>query len=638
MAETKTRPQTQTGLRAIRAHFETAKRGLEESAEPPIVDPHEKRDGVGPGQWEGFPHDRLPPGCPVHVIGTDVNGTVYVRTARGLLRAVEKWDMPTLADLFAPDLNYLLWAWPGWGKKKVVDEDGNEKQVAFINRVERDKAMMAIINAASKRPLFDPSRQHRGRGGWADKHGQFIWHSGGWMWMSDRGKLTRTRPGEHDGFLYTRQADTIEPWDTPVTQEESPARRILEDLRSWNWERPYLDPVLCLGWLATSLMGGALKTRPVIFTTGGAGVGKTTLRELFRNVLDGAVFAVADTTAAGIYQKLKNDALMVLVDELENKPGSTKAQAVIDLARIAYSGDDMARGGQDHEGVTFKMYASFLFSAINPPPMTEADRSRMAILNLQRLDLDGAIGRKPNISIETDGRMLLRQVMDGWATFQSTGLQYWWDELQRQKLDSRAIDTYGTLLAAAEMLVGPQALEDIGLPVAEPGRLGQMIAEATRSERAERLDNWHKCVNHLLDGVIVSWRDGVQPTIGGTMEALAKAPYLPDALELSAAQQRLALVNLSARKAGDPGQGFCLAVPKDGGQLTRIFDGTDWQKGGWWQALKQAPKHIVIRDAPERRQNNMKINGKTVFTLLIDMKAFEAYVDGLDQPLTEDGP
>src|SRR5690606_32617273 len=126
---------------------------------------------------------------------------------------------------------------------------------------------------------------------------------------------------------------------------------------------PYLDPILCLGWLATSLMGAALKTRPVIFTTGGAGVGKTTLREVFRNVLDGAVFAVADTTAAGIYQHMRNDALMVLVDELENKPGSTKAQAVIDLARIAYSGDDMARGGQDHEGVQFKMYASFMFSA-----------------------------------------------------------------------------------------------------------------------------------------------------------------------------------------------------------------------------------------------------------------------------------
>ena len=628
MSEDKKRrkPQTQTGSRAIRAVFETAKRQLEEETAPFDPDMNAARDGIAPGGWDGFPHNAMPPNCPVHVVGTDVNGTVYVRTARGLLRAVERWDHPTIMEMFAPFPNYVYWAWPGWSSQKVDKESGAVTPPRVV-RVERDKLTTCLINAATRRPLFDPSRQHRGRGGWKDRAGNFLWHSGGWLWMVDGGRLIHARPSEHDGMLYTRQADTIEPWDMAVTVQESPARRILDDIRTWNWERPYLDPLLCLGWLATSLMGAALKTRPVIFTTGGAGVGKTTLREVFRNVLEGAVFAVADTTAAGIYQHMKNDALMVLVDELENKPGSNKAQAVIDLARIAYSGDDMARGGQDHEGVQFKMYASFMFSAINPPMMTDADRSRMAILNLHQLDAKNGIQRRPVLK-DTDGRMILRQVMDGWREFNDRIVPRWWEELARHGFDSRDLDTYVTLLAAAELLVGQDVLEEVGLPIADPGHLGAVIAEATRPARSERLDNWHKCLNHLLDGTIDAWRDGVRPTVGGTMEALGSGRAYPEGLEMGDAQKRLHLVNLSARKPGDPGRGFCLAIPKRGPQLTRLYDGTDWHGGGWFDALKQAPASIVLRGA-ERRQHNMTINGKTEWCLLVDMAAFAEHVEKL---------
>jgi len=611
---------TQTGTRAIRAHFETARRQIE--AEKPVVDPdpHLSRDGIRPGLWEGAPHDRMPPDCPVHVIGRDAQGTVWVLTATGHLRAVEKWDMPMLVDLFAPYVNYLFWAWPAWGKKKYVDEDGQPQEEPRIMRVEKDKVATCLINQAARRPDFDPQTQHRGRGGWQDKAGQFIWHSGSWMWMSNGKTLDRARPAEHDGFLYTRQPSTIEPWDMPVEQEESPALRILEDLRTWKWERPYLDPVLCLGWIATALMGGALKARPIVFTGGGAGVGKSTLHELIRNVLEGAVFAAVDTTAAGIYQRVKHDALPILVDELENKPGSTKAQSVIELARVAYTGGDIARGGADHEGTTFKMHNSFLFSAINPPPMTEADKSRMAILNLARLDASDGVGRKVSVAIETDGRMLLRQIMDGWTDFRGRLLQDWWDTLHQQGLDSRAIDTYGTLLAAAELLVGPAVLEEIGLPVTEQRKLGEIIAAATALERGERLDNWHKCVNRLLDSTIEQWRDGVKPTVGGVVEAVEK-----NELSLPFARERLQLVNLGMRDRGDPGQGYCLAVPNDGPLLQKIFADTEWQRSGWFGALKQAPQDVVLRN--EGNKQKVKINGSTKHCLLIDMAAFAAYVE-----------
>jgi len=167
-----------------------------------------------------------------------------------------------------------------------------------------------------------------------------------------------------------------------VGQEESPAQRILDDLQTWHWARPFLDPVLMLGWIATALMGGALRAQPIIFTTGGAGVGKSTLHELIKHTLNGAVMSTVDTSAAGIYQQIKQDSLPIMVDELESKAGGTRAQSVIELARVAYTGGEIFRGGQDHEGTSFTMRSSFFFSAINPPPMQTQDKTRMAVMKM----------------------------------------------------------------------------------------------------------------------------------------------------------------------------------------------------------------------------------------------------------------
>lgn len=625
--------QTQTGSRAIRAIFADAQRKAEESGDVFDPDPHQARDGVMPGRWAGAPFDNMPADCPVKVIGRDGEGTVYCISTTGHLRRMERWDMPALTDLFAPKLNSLFYYWPGWSKnkkRKTTDPDtGEEIELPLIDRVERDKCMMAIVNDAARKPDFDPNTQHRGRGGWQDSQDNFIWHSGGWLWTSDGKKLERARPMSHDGFLYTRMPTTIEPWAEPVSAEESPARRILADMLTWNWQRPYLDPILCLGWLATALMGGALKARPVVFTTGGAGVGKSTLHELIRSVLAGAVTTSVNTTAAGIYQRAKLDSLPFMVDELESKSGSSRAEAVIELARVSYTGGDISRGGQDHEATTFTARNSFFFSAINAPPMGVQDKTRMALLNLGRLDAKNGIGRKVRVAIETDGRMILRQVMDGWHRFQGELLQYYWEELAAQGLDARAIDTFGTLLAAAELLVGREALEDAGLPAGEANRVGEIVAAATAVERSENLDNWHACVDHLFQSSIEAWRDGVKPTVGGVAEAMLSSQPYPAGMTAADARGRLSLVGLGALDRGKiPGHGPMIAVPADGPVLKRIFADTDWHKGVWYSALKQAPADIVVRDKGNAQK--VKINGSTKHCLLIDLEAFERFASGVE--------
>lgn len=621
--------QTQTGAKAILAVFADAKRGADDAVQLDDPGPNEARAGIRPGQWEGAPHDRMPPDCPVRVIGRDADGIVYCVTATNDFRAVERWDMPALVDLFAPQANYLFWAWPGFSEVKVMDPDsGEEKKKLVVKRVERDKVMTCLKQEAAKKPLFDPARQRRGRGGWRDGQDRFIWHSGSWLWSSvphgGAHKLERARPGEHDGFLYTRQALSVDPWQEPVAPEESPAVRILHDLRTWQWERPYLDPILVLGWIATAIMGGSLKARPVVFTTGGAGVGKSTLQELLKGSLDGLVTTSVNTTAAGIYQRAKYDSLPFMIDELESKAGSTRAESVIELARVAYTGGDISRGGADHEATSFTAQQSFFFSAINAPPMLAQDKSRMAILNLGRLDRKNGIGRKVTLKQDVDSRMLLRQVMDGWEDFNRRLMPLYWEALAEQGLDARAIDTYGTLLAAAEMLVGPAELEDCGLPATQYMQLGEIVAAATAIERTENLDNWHKCLDMLFQFPIDSWREGVKPTIGGIADRLMSKDA---GMGISDAQDRLQLVNLTVVDIGKHVPDYAgrpmLCVPPDGPMLQRLFSDSEFNKGVWYTALKQAPANIVIRALGNRQKQ--KINGSTKHCLLVDLVAFDEF-------------
>lgn len=621
--------QTKSGAAAIADIWADSRRTLDEQLAQAFADPHPDlaRDGIKPGAWDGAPHDRMPPNCPVQVIGRDASQKVWCRSATGDLVMIEKWDMATITTLFSPVINYAFWAWPAFGKSKTTDKDtGEVREVLQVKRIERDKLFTCLANEAARRPLFDPARQHRGRGAWATDDGGFIWHSGKYLWRSVNGRLQNVPPGEIDGYHYTRQPGVIEPWAGPVTPQESPARRILEDLRSWNWERPFLDPILVLGWIGTAFMGAANDVRPVIFTAGGFGVGKSTMQKLVRHVLKGIVFDAEDTTAAGIYQQIKQDALPVMVDELESEEGSDKAQNIVKLARIAYSGGRVARGGQDHTGTSFTLYCSFFFSAINPPPMKDQDKSRAPVLNLSRLEPRPGEGRPNFRANETDGRMILRQVMDAWPEYRGSVRDRWWNLLAGLKgIDSRSIDTYGTLLAAAEILVGDEALEACGLPVTDEQRLAEVIGEATAAERAERLDNWHKCLNHLLSCTIDNWKEGIKPTIGGVIENVSLGGL---DMDMSHARNQLELVNLGVQRkgyVGQPSDGPFLCVPTDGPQLRKLFAATEYRDTVWNTALKQAPADVVVRN--DRNKQVVKINGAPRRCLLVDMSAFARYAE-----------
>lgn len=611
---------TAKGKSAIRAAFADAVEDRVSLAKRP--DPRAgdaEAWGYGAGQWPGAPADRLPSGCPVIPLGRDGEHYVFM-DSMGQLNKVKRteWSKKTVLDLFAATPNFVYHHWPRFSAKTLA-----------INGLEVDDAVQALMHACADLGAISIANTVRGRGAWTvgplaslAGQGELVWHGGDGIYRVRHGKLAAAGPSAIDGVVYPGRPPILAPWREPVPVEESPAHEIFALLKSWNFGRKVLDPVLVLGWIGAALLGGALPWRPYIFLAGDRGVGKTTLQNLVRAILGDTLLRTADATAPGIRQMLGADSLPVAVDELEGGADDRRATGILDLARIAASADKAIRGSSDHEAVSFTIQSAFIFSAINPPRMTVADKSRMAFITLEKL-LASRSGKEPIIHDETIGRRLLRALMDAWtAGGDRPGFarifENWRAALREADMEDRAQMTYGTLLALAEMMLGPEALEEHGLPIAEPARLGAWVKDQTVSERAEQRANWTLCLDRLFAHTISAWRDGVQPTVGEVLDLFRAGD-----LDKDLAQARLKLVGLSCKQDGEgEARKPYLAVPISA-ELgpAKVFENTQWQAGGWNTALKQAPPEVVIRDRGNWQV--MKVNGRAVQCLMVDLMALD---------------
>lgn len=617
----------QRGTKGIRASFSDALAELERATEIKDPAPSEPRDGYKAGQWPGSPVDRLPPACPVTPLGVDGKVSFFIDSLGQLIPVASgEWGKKILLQLFASRPNYLQWAWPRFNAKTYQ-----------INGLEVDEAMQCLIKAAASRGIFSASDRVRGRGAWLTKQGAFLWHAGDRIFRVEGQRLEAAAPGEIDGIFYPQRPAGIVPWQSPVGPDDSPVADLLDKIRTWNWERPVLDPLLVIGWLGCAFAGGALAWRPHLYTTGDKGVGKSTLHAIIKEILGASLHSTSETTPAGIYQRVKQDSLPVAIDELEASDDNRRVMAVVSLARLASSGALMYRGGAEHEGVEFQLRNTFFMSGINPPPMTPADKSRLAILNLGKLRPDVA-ARRTLIDPDVIGRMILRAVMDGWPRFGAL-LADWKGMLRLGGLDSRGQDTWGTLLAMSHLLLGDEGIEAAGIPIDSDARVGRLVSRATAYERAEALDNWVGCLHHLFSSPIQAWKGGEQPSIGRVLE-----DWESGTLGLKEANERLRLVDLAVQEREIDGnydnrglllrQRF-LAIPiQVTPGLDRLFQGKTWAGGVWGTALKQAPPAVVRRDLGGGQV--VKINRKPMRCLLLELDAYDRHMDAMQQVEMDD--
>ena len=623
----------QGGIEGVRAEIARAERKVrrEKVVDPPKGDPM-TIDGekVPPGVWTPG-KDGLPPGCPVKPLGREGNW-LHVVDAKGQLISLKPSDMGQnqISALFHHRQNYLYWAWPRWSASKG---DAPAKVEAW----RAEKVREALYAAAGPLPLFSASNHVRGRGAWREANGEILYHSGDALWRRSstaKGGLEEAPTGLIGRDFYELLPAIPAPWPQPVKSADNPAREIYKGLLSWHWERPDVDPVLMLGFIGAAMLGGALDWRSSVDVTGDKAVGKSSLLDYLRAIMGDGLVSGEDVTAAGITSHLRHDTLPVLLDELEAEADSRRSTEIVKLMKIAASGGRKLRGGSDQVGHEFTLRASFLFSSINPPPLRPEDVSRMAILRLRPLkDHPKRHKNAPTVDAERTGPMLLRVMMDEWSRFPAT-LEAYADVLREAGHPDRGQKTFGTLLACADLMLGPDIAHELGLPMVDDlAEWGERLATSRMAEYEDNAENWRACLQHLLTSRVEAWRGGVRHTVGQLIDAWREQCVRGEGdLKLEMVNDQLAQAGLklmSDHRIDDDPMGFVLAIPNESQIVAQLYRDTRWVGTAgasvWKSALRQGPASVIVAD---KSLNKVRINGVQVRCTLVKMRAFEGLNGG----------
>jgi hypothetical protein len=538
----------------------------EEDGEPPK--PTRRREPVKP----------IPAACPVIPLGVS-GGTYHYLDPQGQLRSLKEKDHNAmgLRGLFGARIN---WLWEFIPKYNAQLQQSGWKA---------DEIAEALMTATAAKGVFNPLARVRGVGGWRDEAGRLILHAGDAIWIDGQW----LPPGEHGGLIYPADDGVPRPSAEPAPR--ALATQLLKRLDSWNWRGEdketggadghghNLASILMLGWLASSMAGAGLSFRPVLWLTGDAGDGKTTLIELVQLVLAGGYVHASDATESGVSSTLGFSAKAVLLDEAEDEGNARRVHALIKLARQAASGGSKLRGSSDHQAHAFNAKSSFLFGSIIVPSLPPADASRIMVLKLAPLATGSTAIKLDAEEWRHVGSGLRRRLLDGWQRWPET-FEAYRAGLAQHGYNPRGLDQVGTLLAMADLM------RFDGLPDSDTVSLLCAVVAAQRKAEDYQPNNTQSMLNHLLSIPLDVFRGGERMTIG-TLVARAAGLDTDDkgAASYRSCQEALRAWSIFVDGLGDRAT---VTLPYVGEGLRKLFDGTHWRgepgvKGGWAQAMER---------------------------------------------------
>ncbi|MES1996410.1 MAG: hypothetical protein V4522_08125 [Pseudomonadota bacterium] len=555
---------------------------------------------------DGLDRPRIPPGCPVKPLGIGTDGqTCFYLNVLGQLVALGPRDhgKNNFNALFAPQTHLLSKYWPRWSEPKVSAKTGEIIKPSEIVGFKQDEASEALIGACGMAGIFDPQGRVRGRGAHKGRGGALIVHFGDKV-MVGRRRINGSAAdaewfptGLIDGYVYPAGEATPRPHHEPV--DEQPVEQLLALIGTWPWRRRLVDQMLALGWIAQTSISGALPWRSHLFVTGGRGTGKSSFNGkdgLIDRLLGRAVLRTGGATEAAVRQKLRNQTIAVIFDEFEpNAFNAHKLSAVLELARVASSGSDMHKGQSDHQAADFTLNSCFQFSAILMPQMEPQDRSRFAVLELEPLPRDARKLDLESAKLPAIGAALMRRMFDGWWRYKET-YDLYHDALTSGGHDARGADTFGTLLACADL-----ALYD-HVPDADLlDHWARLCAPESLAEINDAVQDHDACLNHLRTTPHQfrggDLREGLGTWIGRAVRAGEGDQGARDKIQ----ELGLKIVNRKPLGPGPdgrerwgaidamPGQPTYLAVALSHRELATIYGPTKWAGGGWATTLARAP-------------------------------------------------
>lgn len=610
---------------------------LHNPVEPPVSADY-PGDDRHHGPNEGRPMRVLPDGCPVIPVGTE-DGLFYFLTALGELRGLKPDQVANrhIVAMFAPDSQYLLEQWPRRKQVAVTDENGDKVEDDKGNVVKEwittgwhsEDVSNLLMDVAARQGVWNARERVRGKGSWLGDDGSLIIHAGSHVLTNGIWQ----RPGLYDKMVYpsatpvprpaaeVMRAIDIAPGlavqlkqrGVEVAENITAGQMLLELFKLWNWARPFIDPMLLLGWNIAGIMGSANPYRPLAWITGDKATGKSALQMVVGMFHGGGLLQTPDASEAAIRQLLGQQSLPVAIDEAEAEEDNRKMLALVKLARLAASSQgNIVRGGADHQAHEFRATSCFLFSSILVPPIPPQDKSRLSVLELGELPAGSREPRIDKREIEALGAQIRRQIVDRW--------QHWPDVLEAYrdamidfgKHGGRIADQFGTLLAAAHLVLsdGPPDLEELH-------DWGQLLSIDHLAEASDNADDATRCGYHLLTSPVQLAGHGAPRLVSDWLgDATEPNPWLPGDMQWQEAQDKRASAERMLGKVGMrifvgaaggsdgpnkpmPGREY-VAVASNHQGLAKIFDQSRWNRGVWSQSLGRvqgAVKNYPIRIA-----------------------------------------
>lgn len=580
---------------------------------PPPAPPVD--DAPPPDDTPPRPEDALPPGCPIAALGRN-GDTYYFLDALGQLQEykAEKLQRSNIISLFGHRAGLLETYWPRRSQDKNTGE-------WIVTGWKPEDGQRDLVNACSLAGVWSPLDKVRGAGAWRGADDELILHLGDEVWIAPQERGAERliyEPGLLSGRVYPTAPRIQRPW--PKRQktgpENGPGERLLQVLRTWQWARPDIDPILLLGWLGAARLAGALKWRPVVWLTGGAGTGKSTLQNLIAAMHgDDGLLKLDDASEAAVRQTVKYSTLPVAFDEAEPEAGDNRRlNALVKLARIAASGGRIGRGGQDHEASQFIIQFCPAFSSINVPSMSPQDVSRMAILSLRPLPIGAPPPALTDRQAGELGQRLLRRLADNWWRADDT-IERYRDAMRQAGHSARGQDVFGTLLGCADLAL----YDEMPDPDSLAGWTDKMMS-SDMSEMDTEMSEERACLRHLLTSPIENPKDRMRASVG---QWIRWAAGQDDAVAVETAQRVLAEIGLKVDYSATPQPRWLIVGAQHQG-LMRVYKDTRW--GGtpgstqvYAQALKRLP-HELPRGA-DGKAKPIYIGGDVMraFLLSIDL-------------------
>lgn len=584
---------------------------------PPIVVTEKRRPPEEPPPGDPTPGAWTEPECPVVPLG-HADGTFWFLSPSGQVRGISdaKLNANGIRGLFEHRHDWLWAEFPRYGK------DGKTRVGWGASEVQE-----WLIRGCASKGLFSADRSLRGEGAWRDdKSGGLVVHCGDAVLVDGAWEP----PGRYGRWVYPARPPQPRPGLAPLSDAE--AFELLSLLGTWNWKRPEIDPALMLGWVGCAIVCGALQWRPHVWLVGDKSGGKSWLHELLRNLLGDALESYANSSAAGIRDALEGAARPVALDELEAEETNDKANAIVELARIAsqMGGGKGVRGSPGGGARYFAIHSTFIFSSILQPPLLPQDISRITQLDLEPLEATPAQSAAVLKRIRAAAKLgdkLRRRVLDGWARWEAT-LEAFSSALAEAGHENRSASQFGTLLAMFDLITGngPPAAERVAELVA------QLDARALLGQSDEMPDHL-RCLHHLLTSDLDVYRHGERRVLGEEVRLVAD--YMTLNQETTAAgghaHQRLRNSGFAVVVLDDKAY---LAVSNTHTGVGRLFAGSHWggrsgRRPGWLQSLKRIEGVIPS-------PNNVKFGGLASRALLIPFAAMDIEPPGVSQPRKRD--